>query len=348
MAVASLTYNFDSLLSTTLMNYRPTLVDNILNACPVIYWLRSKGRTREEDGGERLVIPLSYGKNTTIKTLTSGYSPVDTTPQDNITSCYYTWCQIAGSITISHKELRQNSGKHKIINLLDAKTKDAEMSFIEILNKKAWAVSAATGEPQSIPDGVSIDGSGTIGGINSATYAWWANQYTASTSDSTWAKIMAGMASTYNKCSKGGDGGGRSFPDAIFCTRRAYEVYETACRDKVRLYDDKVADLGFGGLRFKGATMYWDEYTPISSSSAYTARTDPDAAEGDDAGTMFFLNSKHTEMVIDKGSNMKIEPFITPENQLAKVAIIHIMYNICFSNRRKQGAYYDINTTASS
>ena len=59
-------------------------------------------------------------------------------------------------------------------------------------------------------------------------------------------------------------------------------------------------------------------------------------------------NSKHTEMVVDKGSNMKIEPFITPENQLAKVAIIHIMYNICFSNRRKQGAYYDINTTASS
>jgi len=108
MAVSSITYNFDSILSTTLMNYRKKLYDNIFNACPFFYWLHANGRKRIEDD-----------------------DIVDTTPQDNITSCYYNWKEIAGSISISNRELVQNSGKHKIIDRLQAKVNEAEMSMTE-------------------------------------------------------------------------------------------------------------------------------------------------------------------------------------------------------------------------
>ena len=57
MAVSSFTYEFDSILSTTLMNYRKKMYDNIFNATPFFYWIHAAGRKRIEDGGERIVIP---------------------------------------------------------------------------------------------------------------------------------------------------------------------------------------------------------------------------------------------------------------------------------------------------
>jgi len=58
---------------------------------PFMYWIHANGRKRTEDGGERIVIPLEYGKNDTIKSMTSGYDTIDTTPQEHMTSAYYQW-----------------------------------------------------------------------------------------------------------------------------------------------------------------------------------------------------------------------------------------------------------------
>ena len=182
MAVSSITYNFDSILSTTLMNYRKKLYDNIFNACPFFYWMHAAGRKRIEDGGERIVIPLQYGMNTTIKAMDSGYAVVDTTPQDNQTAAYYNWKEIAGSISIANKELVQNSGRHKVINLLDAKVKGAEMTFTEIVN---LMILGKVTSGQSANDFLCISeflqktptGSDEVGGIDQNTYTWWRNQY---------------------------------------------------------------------------------------------------------------------------------------------------------------------------
>ena len=263
MPVASFTYNLDSILSTTLMNYRKKLYDNIFNACPFFYWLHANGRKRIEDGGERIVIPLQYGRNTTISSMSSGYDIIDTTPQDNITAAYYEWKEVAGSISISNKELVQNSGKHKIINLLQAKSNEAEMSMIEEL--EAMVVGRISQDNvahdflpisefiQILPTDVD-----TVGGIAQGTYAWWRNQYD-STARTTWALLVAGMAKMYNSCSKGGAGGKRSFPDMILTNQGGYESYESACRDKTRIINEKIADLGFGGLKFRGSTLMWDD-----------------------------------------------------------------------------------------
>src|SRR3972149_3218634 len=136
MPVNSMTYNFDSLLSTTWMNYRDKLYDNIFNACPFFYWIHANERKKVHDGGERIVINLEYGKNSTIKSMTNGYDTIDTTPQDSITSAYYEWKEIAGSTTISNRELALNQGKNKIIDLLQSKANNTEMSMTEELTRQ--------------------------------------------------------------------------------------------------------------------------------------------------------------------------------------------------------------------
>lgn len=349
MAVSSITYNFDSILSTTLMNYRKKLYDNIFNACPFFYWMHAAGRKRIEDGGERIVIPLQYGMNTTIKAMSSGYDIVDTTPQDNITAAYYNWKEIAGSVSISNKELVQNSGRHKVINLLDAKVKGAEMTFTEVLE---LMILGKLTKHQGSNDFLCISefiqktptGSDSVGGIDQNTYAWWRNQYNNDNCTS-WALLLAQMGNMYNKCSKGGAAGKRSHPDLILQDQTAYEIYEGACRDKTRLINEKVADLGYGGLKYRGATLMWDEYMPDihTDSTSMTAATLDTYTHTE--SNQYFINSDFIDFIVAKGQDLTVGPFIQPENQKAKTSIIYIMGEVCCSNRRKQGVNTQIDPT---
>src|SRR4030042_3576880 len=201
MPPASFTYNFDEILSTTLMEHQPTLYDNIFSAIPFFWWIHEKNHKKTIDGGERIVVPLQYGKNTTIKSMASPYSIVDTTPQDNITSAYYLWKEISGSITISHADLRKNSGKHKIIDLLQAKSDEATLSFQEVLTGQLMKI--ITASPASDLDSLLLfvqktpSGASTVGGIAQGTYAWRSNQIKASTA-TTFAGLLIEMANLYN------------------------------------------------------------------------------------------------------------------------------------------------------
>ena len=355
MPINSITYSFDDILSTTWMNYRSKLYDNIFNACPFFYWLHANGRKRVEAGGERIVIPLEYGKNDTIASMTSGYDTIDVTPQEEVTSAYYNWKEIAGSTSISNKELAMNQGKHKILNLLQVKANNTEMSFTEKLEAMILAFTAGNGSHDLNPLFALLTkaGTGTVGGINSTTYAWWKNQKKESSTGSTttWAQFIKEMASLYNSCSKGGSKGKRSHPDLILCDQRYYETYESAARDKGRIAmtNENVADLGFGGLKFKGATMMWDEYVP--DLDTVVPVTNPDTywtTESGDYSSAAFINSEFLEFVVCQGQDFTIGPFIQPENQKAKTSIIYLMGEVCCSNRRKQGIHYKIDQQIAS
>src|SRR3972149_225736 len=130
---SSLTDNYDALLSTTLRAYRTKLADNITRGNKFVSFLKDKGRFKKQSGGERVQIPLMHAQNNTAD-IYSGYGVLDTTPQDGITSAFYEWAQLSVSIAISRKEERQNSGKSRMLNLLESKTNQAEASIKELLN----------------------------------------------------------------------------------------------------------------------------------------------------------------------------------------------------------------------
>jgi len=348
MPPSSFTYNFDEILSTTMMEHQPTLYDNIFSAIPFYWWIHEKNHKKVIDGGERIVVSLQYGKNTTIKSMSSGYQEVDTTPMDNITAAYYLWKEISGSVTISNKDMRMNSGKHKIIDLLQAKTDEATLSFQEVLT--AQLLKIITASPASDVESLLLfiqktpSGASTVGGIAQGTYTWWRNQVKES-SAATWAALFMEMANLYNTCSKGAGQGRRDFPDLGLCDQQFYETVESGYRDKTRIYDTKAADLGFGGLKFKGMTLLWEEYLP----DLYTGTdvTDPDNYSRT-YSTCLYINSKYIWLFVDKEGDLDVGPFIQPENQKAKTSIIYFMGNLACSNRKKQGVLTHVSTSITS
>jgi len=363
MAVISITYEFDSILSTTLMNYRKKLYDNVFNAIPFYYWIHANNRKRIEDGGERIVIPLEYGRNSTIKPM-EGYDVVDTTPQDPLTACYWEWKEIAGSISFNNRELVQNSGKSKVIDLLAAKIRNTEMSMAEEMEVmllgplypksggKAFETLNRIIQKDPTSSTATIK---TVGGIDQSTsdHSWWRNQKLQSSTPSTttWAQFFSEMAKLYNMCSKGGAGGKRAHPDLILCDARYYETYEDGCRDKTRLYNEKVADLGYGGIKFKGCTMMWDEYViDVEAGTEMTIETLDSywTDQSTDYSSAYFINSDFVELVMAKGQDIVTGPFIQPENQKAKTALIYGMGNLVCSNRRKQGVHYKVDQQIAS
>lgn len=346
----NLSLSYGTLLTTTMFNYRPRFYDNIFNAIPVMYMLRNKKRT--EQGGERIAIPLVYSRNETFKSMT-GYDSIDTTPQDNLTTVFSNWKEYAGSIGISRREENQNRGKYQIINMLSAKVTVAEMSAAEGLAVQAVGT-IATSDPtldlsplhylvQKDPTA-----SKSVQEMNQATYAMWRNQYKSSTA-TTWAAFLKEMDNLYNSCSKGGGAGKRSTPNWIPCDQGYYETYISACRDKTRIikYDETIANLGFGGAKFRNAVMTWDEYMPdINSGTSVTAATVDTYSRS--KYSALYLNTEFIEYVCMAGSDLDVGPFIKPENQVARTAIIYNMANIVTSNRRKQGVHFALDTDIAS
>ena len=348
-----LSLSYGTLLTTTMFNYRSTLYDNVFNSIPIFVMLRNKKRT--ENGGERIAIPLIYARNNTFQSM-SGYDTIDTTPQDSLTTVFSNWIEFAGSIGSSRGEEMKNRGRSQIIKMLTAKTMVAEMSASEALAVQTVGTVATTDptldlSPLSYLVQKDPTASKSVQELNQSTYAIWRNQYRDATanSDTTFAAFLRGMENLYNKCSKGGGAGKRSTPNWICCDQGYYETYIAACRDKTRIvkYDETIANLGFGGAKFRNAIMTWDEYVPDIETGTSVTSDDVDSYSRS-YYTAYFLNTEFVEYVVMAGNDLDVGPFIQPQNQVARTAILYNMGNLTISNRRKQGIHFKVPTTITS
>lgn len=315
MAGVSESRTWDALLTTTLAKYGNKLADNIFDEYPLLSWFNGKlsGALKRQklkkslDGGESIVEQLLYEMSTAIKSY-SGYEALDLTPQEGMTIARYSWRQYAVGITISGLERRTNAGEYKLIDLLEAKTKQAEQTFRDRLSRDFWGSNA---------DGKSIDGlgtivssSGTCGGLSATTFTWWAATQTASGSFA--AQGLKDMRTIFNTLSWG-----NNTPDGLFATQSVFEFFETALQPNERYVNADAANSGFMNLTFKNVPLYFDR----------------DAT----SGTIHFLNSKNIKLQVHKDADMETTPFITPENQDASAATILFQGNLTTDERRKHG-----------
>ena len=328
MAGISVTDTYDALLSTTLRNYSRKLRDNIFDKFPFLNWLRAKGRVQMEDGGTYIIEHLLYGKNTTVGSY-AGYEQLDTTPQDGITVAQYNWKEYGGTIAISRAEKRKNSGKHRLINLLEAKTTQAEMSLRDDITTDLFA--NISSEPAKDIDGIFLHASNTpstttVGSVSGATYSWWRNYQADVGAYSN--NLESELRTAYNSVSAGGG----EYPDGILCSQTAHEYYESLGTSGKRFIDDQMSmDLGFEVLKYKGASLFWD--AGMSSDVPVTGES------------IVLLNSNAIRLVIDRDSDFVTTDFIEPVNQTASIAKVLVMLNLCTNNRRMLGLLHGIDAS---
>jgi len=350
------TINYDALLTTTLDNYRAQMIDNIYKDSAFLSAMRTFGGIQETNGGERIREALMFETNNSVQSY-SGYELIDTTPQDGMTSAFYEFRELAGTISISRREQRQNSDEFAIMNLLEAKTRQAEMSLREAANTQLVRGTVNTG---FVPGNNAKDmnplgwflrkdntanpaAGGNVGNIDSSTQSWWRHRTAVADSASTdtgnsfalnvttFAGLKVAMRRMRNTCGLGSGG----FPNLIVADQITYETYENALDNQIRFQNTQLGDLGFDSIKVQGSEMIFDEVVPDVDSGT-TAIT---------KGTAFFLNTNFYKLYIDTETNFVTTPFITPENQTAMVAKVLLMGNTCSSNLRKLGVLYGISQT---
>ena len=301
--------NFDSLLSTTLANYRDQLTDNIFTARPLTNFLMDKGRIRMLDGGTKIVEPLVYGLNGTVGSY-SGYDTISLTAQEGMSAAEYDWKQYAASIAISGIVEAKNNGEAAIINLLEAKIMQAEESMREAFNQMFFSDGTGNSGKDWLGLAAIVDSAGTVGGINRATAG---NEFWRSYEEgSAGALSLADMATAYNTVSVGND-----HPDMVLTTQTLFEKYESLLQPQLRYTDAKTADAGFQNLLFKSAPVTYDVHCQ--------------------SGTMYFLNSKYLTLVGHSGKWFAQTDFVRPENLDARYALIMCYGNLTCRNAAKQG-----------
>jgi len=299
--------NYDTLLSTTLANYRRELEDNVFTARPLTAWLTKRGNIRMVNGGAKIVQPLMYAQNQAANSY-SGYDTIATTASAGISAAEYPWKQYAATISISGLEEAQNNGESAVIDLLEAKIMQGEETIAEGFD--VMFLGDGTGNSGKHWNGLAtmVDATSTIGNINSTTETWWRSYV-----DSTAGVLTIGdMTKAYNTVSRGND-----HPDLILTTQTLFEKYESLLQPQMRYTDTETGDGGFQNLLFKGAVMMFDANVT--------------------SGVMYFLNSKYLKLVGHSDKWFDPTPFVKPANQDARFAQILCYGNLTISNRARQG-----------
>lgn len=329
--------SFDEIVSSTLKNYRKTLIDNLMDKQALLWVLKKQGFVTEDKGGTSIVVPLMYGLNSTVASY-SGYDLIDLTPQAGITSAEFSWKYLAGSVTISGQEEFENSGdKTRIFNLLEAKIRQLETSFRLEVNSQLFADGTGnggkdiTGLALAVEDGASWS---TYGGIDSSDSAnsWWRNQwFNFDTEFGASSKFLDADGPSYEGLSAfrkmyndvGVDG---EKPDLIVTTQAIVEDYEAALEGKQRIVstNPELGDAGFRNVEYKKTPIVWDEEMT--------------------AEEVLFLNSKYMKFVIGQGRNFTMTPFMKPKDQDAKSATMILACNLVTSKRDVHGRITALST----
>lgn len=310
--------SFDAVLSTSLARHAPRIEDNIFKNLPLFFYITKNDRIDRVDGGEQLVEPLMYGKNSTVASF-SGYDNISTTPQEGITAANERWKYLAGTVAISLDEEIRNAGSTRVVSLMDAKVQQLEMSLEEKFEEMLFAVGTANsgkdwkGLMYYIPDDPTT---GTVSGIDrsDSTNSWWRPTVT----EIGGLLQLPHLSGLYNTISRGKD-----HPDFALTDQGEYEAYEALLQPHQRFMDPDTAAAGFENLRYKRCAVMFSTIIPTD--------------DGGDA-QLFMLNSKYLRLKVHTDVWFKPTPFESPHGQPnARYSQVLCAGNLMTSNSARLG-----------
>ena len=319
---------FTEMVTTTLRNVGKQFADNVSDHNALLNRLRDKGKIISKSGGYEIQLPIEYAENGTIQRY-SGYDQLSNAASDVLTSAKYSWKQIALHVTASGREINMNAGSaEQMFNLVEARKRVAKKTGANFLNRDLYSDGTAANQINGLANLVQTDGTGTVGGLNSATSTWWANQYkemtgtnlAASPSAANAISMKFDMNALWLACNRGMDK-----PDLILMSHDFYSLYEGGEQQLQRYQSSKMADAGFESLKYKTADVVFDSNTNFGTT----------------AEKAYFLNTDYLDLVQHSDAQWTMDEAKRPTNQDSVTIPIYWMGNICLSDRSLQGVLFD-------
>jgi len=328
--------NLSEIITTTLRNRTGKLADNVTKNVALFNRMKKRGTIKPVSGGRTILQELEYAENATYQRY-SGYEVLDISPSDVFTAAEFDWKQGSVAVTISGLEGSvQNTGAEAIINLLSARIRNAEKTMVNNI----WGDMYSSGTASS---GKQIGGlqllvaddptTGTVGGINRATWTFWRNQKFQTTSDGgsalSTANVQRYMNSIYSQLVRGTDK-----PDLILSAQAFYNTYLNSLQAIQRITTTDEGLAGFETLKYMGADVVLDGFTSGSAGGA------AGAASGCPASHMYFLNTNYIHWRPHTDRNMVPLETVQSINQDATVKLIVFAGNMTLSNAFLQGVMF--------
>jgi hypothetical protein len=313
---------FTELVTSTLRNHPSEIADNVSQNNALWRYLKRKGKIDLEDGGYEIVRNLDYANNSTYQRY-SGYDSLNIGQTQVLTAAKYDWMQAAVNVTASGRELRMNSGDNAIFNLSKAKLKNAVRTAANYMSIDVYSDGALTNQMGGLAYIIQTNGQGTVGGINSATYTFWRNQFLEATGTNlvTKSNIKGFMNTLYLSLVRGADK-----PDLIVSSHDFFAMYWESLQDQQRYTNDKdEATAGFRALKYVDADVIFDSNSNFSTT----------------AEKMYFLNTDYLGLVVHRDANWSQMDDKVSVNQDAVVIPMLWMGNLVCSNRSLQGILLD-------
>ena len=306
---------YTEIVTTTLAGYSKTMADNVTNNNALLRHIDRNG-IKMPATGRTIVQELEYAVNSTTKWY-SGYEVLDTSTSNVFTAAEFNYKQLAGNVVISGLEQVENSGPEQIFNLLKSRIRNLEKS---LKNDMATALYAdGTGTDSKELGGLQLLVPGTVGntvgGINSGTYTFWANQvydFSTETVTPSATTIQTAMNTLWLACIRGADR-----PNVIVADSVYFGDYWASLQTNQRFTSDESAAAGFMNLMFMDAPVYYDDQCPASK--------------------MYFLNTDYLFLRYAEGREFVPLGEKASVNQDALVMPVAWAGNMTVSNRARQG-----------
>lgn len=311
--------NLSEITTTTIRNRSKRLADNMTDNTALLQRMKQQGKVRMVSGGETILQELEYAENSTYKRY-SGYENLNINPSDVITSAEFQWKQAAVAVSISGLEQLKNSGKERMIDLLEARISNAEKTMVNNVSGDIYSDGTADGGKQigGLQSLVSTSPTtGTVGGINRANFTFWRNQVNTGTLASIDADILGDLRAAWVKQVRN-----RDKPDLLIGDNITYVAFWGALQANQRFTNEALATAGFNNIKFNTADFVLD------------------GGIGGDAptNTVFLLNTDFIHWRPHRDRNMvPLDPDRFATNQDAMVKLIGLAANMTLSNAQLQG-----------
>ncbi|MGD9650338.1 MAG: phage major capsid protein [Dongiaceae bacterium] len=311
------------LITTTLRNRSGKLADNVSKNNALLGRLRAQNKVRTFGGGRSIMEELEYAENSTFRRYT-GYEVLNIQPSDVFTAAEFDIKQAAVVVSMSGLEMLQNAGKEQIISLLEKRVDNAERTLMNNISLDIYSDGTADNGKQI--GGLQLlvadsPATGTVGGINRASWSFWRNQVFDLSDNGlgapTTSNIQTAMNRLYLACSRGNDS-----PDLIVADNNFFRLYWESLQAIQRVTSSDEANAGFNSLKYMNADVVFDG----------------GIGGGAPANRMYFLNTKYIYFRPHKDRNFQpLEPDRFSMNQDAMVKLIAFAGNLTLSNASLQG-----------
>lgn len=323
--------NYGQLATLAIESRTRKLADNVSNSNVVLNMIREKGGVKPFSGGTKIIQEIDY-----LETPNSGsYAGLDTlatAEHDNATAAEFAIKQYASSVIVSGLKAAQNSGKEKMIDLLDTLVTNAERSLTNDICQGLYSDGTGnsgkdlTGLQAAVPV---VNTSGTYGGINRATATWWRNKARkgggadfagAITSTNVFNEFLA----LYLQLTRGAEK-----PNIGVASTAHYIALMASLQAKQQFTEasEKLAKAGFTNVMFLDCPVAVETNTGSSAS-------------GMPAATTYFLNTKYLHFR-PFGSDAFTSFGTDPDDQDATVRRMKWYGNLTCSAQMFQGVVQD-------